>query len=142
MATCYDFSELSNTLLKYIKTKSLSVRNHLQITIVPQQSRPGSITQYSTKGVNIFLVPIKYRKFGLGSCNFLFFYFVLIQTFLKVLVLVTTVSLSLLTDDVDDRKPHYCFHIDPEPRTSSSLLSIFQAPSRESSLFPSFQVLS
>ena len=60
-------------------------------------------------GLNKFLVHIKLAISGFNLCKKKIL--ILIQTFLKVLILVPTISLHLSTDDVDNGEPRYRSHV-------------------------------
>ena len=59
----------------------------------------------------MFLVPIKLVNFGFSPQEFFFFFWVLIQSFQNILVLVYSVSLPVLSDDMDDEEPHHPSHV-------------------------------
>ena len=61
------------------------------------------------KGLNMYFVPIKLASFGIGPCKFVFFFF--IQIFPKNLVLIPTVSLYPLSDDVNYGESRHCSHM-------------------------------
>ena len=67
-------------------------------------------------GLNMFFIPIKLASSIFGPCKKK--NLILIQTFLKVLILVLTISLCSLTNDLDDREPRHYFHVNPRPQTS------------------------
>ena len=57
----------------------------------------------------MFLFHIKLANSNFSPCKF--FFFILIQTFSKVLILVPIVSLSQLSDDVDNGEPRHPVHV-------------------------------
>ena len=57
----------------------------------------------------MFLVLVKLASSGFSPCKKIIL--ILTQTFPKVLVLVPTVSLPPLSDDVDDEETYHPFHV-------------------------------